>query len=135
MSFSLWEKDGLKGRMRAGTPKRFGMPALTRPVKITFGEMRSSGVRGLLVYCANYRCAAVSQSSALIDGGTIFACQTLTRCLFVRPAGQGAPTSGLIHNLCSQGKTRRSEPAGCVLELHLLPATSSSPSFSFCLSS
>jgi hypothetical protein len=24
--------------------------------KITFAEMRESGVRGLLVYCADYRC-------------------------------------------------------------------------------
>ena len=27
-----------------------------RPQKITFAEMRESGVRGLLVYCADYRC-------------------------------------------------------------------------------
>jgi hypothetical protein len=27
-----------------------------RPQKITFAEMRSSGVRGLLIYCADYRC-------------------------------------------------------------------------------
>jgi hypothetical protein len=33
------------------------MPALTRPQKITFGEMRSSGVRGLLVYCADCHCS------------------------------------------------------------------------------
>jgi hypothetical protein len=32
------------------------MPALTRQ-KITFGDMRSSGVRGLLIYCADYRCS------------------------------------------------------------------------------
>ena len=25
--------------------------------KITFGEMRSSGVRGMLVYCSDYRCS------------------------------------------------------------------------------
>jgi hypothetical protein len=37
------------------------MPALTRQ-KITLGEMRSSGVRGLLIYCAEYRC---SHSSAI----------------------------------------------------------------------
>jgi hypothetical protein len=29
------------------------MPA---PTKITFGEMRECGVRGLLVYCADYTC-------------------------------------------------------------------------------
>jgi hypothetical protein len=32
------------------------MSALTRPTKITFGEMRDSGARGLLVYCQNYQC-------------------------------------------------------------------------------
>jgi hypothetical protein len=31
------------------------MPDLAR--KITFGEMRSSGVRGVLIYCADYRCS------------------------------------------------------------------------------
>jgi len=25
--------------------------------KITFGEMRSSGVRGVLIYCSDYRCS------------------------------------------------------------------------------
>ena len=29
----------------------------TRQLKITLGEMRASGVRSLLVYCADYRCA------------------------------------------------------------------------------
>jgi hypothetical protein len=31
------------------------MPA--RPQKISFGEMREQGVRGLLIYCADYRCS------------------------------------------------------------------------------
>ena len=30
---------------------------MERPQKITFAEMRSSGVRGLLIYCADYRCS------------------------------------------------------------------------------
>jgi hypothetical protein len=29
----------------------------TCPQKITLGEMRSSGARGLLIYCADYRCS------------------------------------------------------------------------------
>jgi hypothetical protein len=33
------------------------MPALTRPQKITFGEMRDTGVRGLLIYCSDYKCS------------------------------------------------------------------------------
>jgi hypothetical protein len=28
-----------------------------RPQKITFGEMRDMGVRGVLIYCADYRCS------------------------------------------------------------------------------
>jgi hypothetical protein len=27
----------------------------TRQQKITFGEMRGSGVRGILIYCSDYR--------------------------------------------------------------------------------
>jgi hypothetical protein len=27
------------------------------PTKITFGEMRESGVRGMLIYCADYHCS------------------------------------------------------------------------------
>jgi hypothetical protein len=27
------------------------------PLKITFAEMRDMGVRGILVYCADYRCS------------------------------------------------------------------------------
>jgi hypothetical protein len=34
------------------------MPALPRPnQKITFAEMRSAGVRGILVYCSDYHCS------------------------------------------------------------------------------
>ena len=49
------------------------MPAVARPQKITFTEMRSSGVRGLLAYCADYRCSyewSVNKAGALIGGGT-----------------------------------------------------------------
>jgi hypothetical protein len=30
---------------------------MDRPAKITFAEMRAAGVRGLLVYCSDYRCS------------------------------------------------------------------------------
>ena len=30
---------------------------VTRPTKITLREMRASGVRGLLICCADYRCS------------------------------------------------------------------------------
>jgi hypothetical protein len=33
------------------------MPALPRPTKITFAEMRDMGVRGVLIYCSDYKCS------------------------------------------------------------------------------
>jgi hypothetical protein len=33
------------------------MPAVTRPQKITFGEMRDTGVRGILIYYSDYKCS------------------------------------------------------------------------------
>jgi hypothetical protein len=30
---------------------------MNRPQKITFGDMRESGVRGVLIYCSDYRCS------------------------------------------------------------------------------
>ena len=33
------------------------MAESARPQKITFGEMRDMGVRGVLIYCADYRCS------------------------------------------------------------------------------
>jgi hypothetical protein len=62
------------------------MPELTPPTrqqKITLGEMRSSGVRGLLVYCADYKCAHSVSIGAdrwpddirLSDLESLFVCQ------------------------------------------------------------
>jgi hypothetical protein len=33
------------------------MPHTTRPQKITLAEMRAAGVRGLMIYCSDYRCS------------------------------------------------------------------------------
>jgi hypothetical protein len=35
----------------------WGMSALTRQKKITFGEMREAGADRVLVYCADYKCS------------------------------------------------------------------------------
>jgi hypothetical protein len=61
--------------------------APTRQKKITLGEMRSSGVRGLLVYCADYRCAHAVRISGdrwpdhfrLSDLEPLFVCQACGR--------------------------------------------------------
>jgi hypothetical protein len=42
-----------------------GIPDLARrPTKITFAELRESGVHGILVYCADYRCSHSVEISA-----------------------------------------------------------------------
>ena len=40
------------------------MPEVSRQQKITFGEMRASGVRGLLIYCSDFRCSHSTTLSA-----------------------------------------------------------------------
>jgi hypothetical protein len=40
------------------------MPELTRQQKITFGEMRESGVDRILIYCADYKCSHSTAMSA-----------------------------------------------------------------------
>jgi hypothetical protein len=57
---------------------------VTREQKITFGEMRSSGVRGLLVYCADHRCGQAVRISGdrradhirVSDLEELFVCQS-----------------------------------------------------------
>ena len=40
------------------------MSAPTRPTKITFAEMRTAGVRGILIYCSDYKCSHSTAISA-----------------------------------------------------------------------
>jgi hypothetical protein len=62
------------------------MPEPTRK-KITFAEMRATGVRGLLIYCSDYRCShsvAISgdrwsDDVRLSDIEPLFTCQTCGR--------------------------------------------------------
>jgi hypothetical protein len=59
------------------------MPALPRPTKITLADMRDMGVRGLLIYCSDYRCSHSITISAdpwpddvrLSDIEPLFVCQ------------------------------------------------------------
>ena len=59
-----------------------------RPQKITFGEMREMGVRGLLSYCADYRCSHSIAISAdhwpddlrLSDIEPRFTCRACGKC-------------------------------------------------------
>jgi hypothetical protein len=43
---------------------------MTHPPKITFAEMRNSGVRGLLVYCSDYKCSRLMSGDRWSDAGS-----------------------------------------------------------------
>jgi hypothetical protein len=92
-----------------------------REQKITLGEMRASGLRGLLVYCADYKCAHSVEISGdrrpdhirLSDLEPLFVCQA---------CGHTAPMSGPHFDSANGGrapvqqksvrkKTRRRKPA------------------------
>ena len=56
-----WELGRIEARIglrMMPTLLQWGMP---RPQKITFGQMRFSGVRGLLIYCSDYRCSPLDR--------------------------------------------------------------------------
>jgi hypothetical protein len=40
------------------------MPEVTRQKKITFGEMRESGIDRVLIYCSDYKCSHSIEMSA-----------------------------------------------------------------------
>jgi hypothetical protein len=70
------------------------MPEVSRQQKITFREMRASGVRGLLIYCSDFRCSHSTTLSAdrwpddvrLSDLELLFVCQACgARGADVRP--------------------------------------------------
>jgi hypothetical protein len=67
-----------------------------RPQKISLGEMRSTGVRGLLIYCADYRC---SHSTAI----------SADRCRMT----SGYPISSRIHLPGLRAPRRRCQAAVC----------------------
>jgi hypothetical protein len=67
-----------------------------RPQKITFADMRDMGVRGLLIYCSDYKCSHLVTPSGdrwpdnlrLSAIEPQFVCQACEECSFVRtPSG------------------------------------------------
>ena len=65
-----------------------------RPQKITFGEMREMGVRGVLVYCADYHCGhSVALNADCWPDGTRLS--DIEPRLVCKACGKrGAPTCG-----------------------------------------
>ena len=43
------------------------MSAPTRPTRVTFAEMRTAGVRGVLIYCSDYSAATPPPSAQIGD--------------------------------------------------------------------
>jgi hypothetical protein len=76
------------------------------PQKITFGEMREMGLRGLLIFVPTTAAATRSQSTAM-PGRMIFGCPILSLGSYAKPAARGAPTSGRI---CRGLFTQRADP-------------------------
>ena len=79
------------------------MPELTRQQKITFGEMRAAGVRGLLIYCSDYKCSHWT-TMARTDGRMTFGCPILSPSSPAKLAARGAPTPARIST--GSGPTR-----------------------------
>jgi hypothetical protein len=74
--------------------RRSGLVAvMERPQKITFGEMRESGVRGLLIYCADYHLQPLDSDQRR---STTSGYPTLSPGSCVRPAATRVQMSGRI---------------------------------------
>jgi hypothetical protein len=73
----------LNARIPKPSYRRLSGPTMDRPQKITLGEMRAMGIRGLLVYCSDYKCSHNVEISAdpwpddvrLSDLEPLFTCQ------------------------------------------------------------
>jgi hypothetical protein len=94
------------------------MPNVAHPQKITFAEMRASGVHGLLVYCADYRCSRMIKISA-DQWADECGCLILSRASCARPAASAVRMCGRT----SIGTRSRSRRWG-IDKVHTLMASS-----------
>ena len=92
------EHTAIRSPRMASPPRKIAAqrgrhPTMTSyPEKITFGEMRSSGVSDVLIYCRDHRCSHSTTLSA--DGGRITSgCRTLSLISSARPAAIAARRS------------------------------------------
>jgi hypothetical protein len=81
---------------------------MDKPTKITFAEMRDMGIRGILIYCADYRCShSVAMSadqwpdnirlSDIEDRFSVRPAASAALSTAKKPA-TGRPTCELVHN-------------------------------------
>jgi hypothetical protein len=70
---------------------------MQRPTKITFGEMREYGIRGVLIYCTDYKCShSVAVMADQWADDVILGCRILRTVSPALPAASAAPTCGRI---------------------------------------
>jgi hypothetical protein len=90
----------------------------TRPQKITLGEMREMGVRGLLLYCSDFSCSHSAEISAnrwpdhvrLSDLETQFVCQACgIKGADLRPDFNWAKKQPLVPELTRSGNINLNE--------------------------
>jgi len=65
----------------------------TYPQKITFGQLRASGVRDVLVYCRDHSAAITSRLAATV-GAMTCGCPTSSRALSAQPGASAARMCG-----------------------------------------
>jgi hypothetical protein len=58
------QPPALAASFAARSAESWDMPETARQQKITFGEMRESGVDRILIYCADYKCSHSIEMSA-----------------------------------------------------------------------
>jgi hypothetical protein len=69
---------------------------LEHPVKITFGELRSSGVHEVLIYCRDHRCSHYVEANANSWPDDVRL--SASRASAARAAASAAPRSGRFPN-------------------------------------
>jgi hypothetical protein len=76
-----------------------------RPQKITFGEMREMGLRGVLIYCADYHCShSVAVSADLVARRSTAVGYRATLCLRrLRQARARSPAGLQLGPACGSG--------------------------------
>jgi hypothetical protein len=91
---------------------------MDRPQKITFAEMRDMGVRGLLVYCADYRCSRYYSAAAKLVSYFLCSVRLMTsKITAVDRPNNSTPFIAVIGPIKRHRGTGRMSPYSSVVQL------------------